>query len=117
LQPLIRWLISLFGKVEQRQLLQPRSPMPMPQSLSDTTAPIPDVYRWIALAIFSLIVLIIFALVLRRLWAAQTDEIDEERESILSADLLQDQLNRLWQKLFGGSRGAALNPFLSLAGE
>jgi hypothetical protein len=117
LQPLIRWLISLFGKVEQRQALQPLSPLPIPQGLPNTAAAIPDVYRWIALAIFSIVVLIIFALVLRRLWAAQTDEIDEERESILSVDLLQDQLNKLWQKLFGGSRGAALNPFLSLAGE
>jgi hypothetical protein len=50
--------------------------------------------------------------------AAQSEELDEERESILSAGLLQDQLAKLFQKLFGRLRSAAAqNPFLSLADE
>ncbi len=118
LQPLIRWLMSLLAGNEKRQPIQVMSPLPPPQPLSTVAAVIPDAYRWIALGIFVLIILMIFALVLRRLWAAQTEETDEERESILSVDLLQDQLNRLWKKLFGGLRTvAALSPFLSLAGE
>ncbi len=118
LEPLIRWLMSLLGTNRERQPLQMMSPLAPPASITPTAAVIPDVYRWIALGIFALVVLVIFALVLRRLWAAQTEETDEERESILSADLLQDQLKKLWQKLFGGLRGVvALNPFLSLVGE
>lgn len=118
LQPLLRWLLGLFATKQQRQLLQPPSPPPALPSLTTTTATVPDVYRWIALGVFILVVIVIFALVLRRLRAAQNEEFDEERESILSADLLQDQLARLFQKLFGRLRSAsAQNPFLSLADE
>ncbi|MCX6044953.1 MAG: DUF4129 domain-containing protein [Chloroflexi bacterium] len=118
LEPLVRWLMSLLGTDRERQPLQMMSPLAAPAPITPTAAAIPDIYRWIALGIFGVVVLLIFALVLRRLWAAQTEETDEERESILSADLLQDQLKKLWQKLFGGLRSVAtLNPFLSLAGE
>ncbi|MFN8490526.1 MAG: DUF4129 domain-containing protein [Caldilineaceae bacterium] len=118
LQPLFRWLLGLFATKQQRQLLQPPSPPPDLPSMTTTTATVPDVYRWIALGVFVLVVIVIFALVLRRLRAAQSEEFDEERESILSADLLQDQLAKLFQKLFGRLRNAAApNPFLSLADE
>jgi hypothetical protein len=77
---------------------------------------IPDVYRWLALAIFILAILVIFALVLRRLNASTEEQVDEVRESILTTDLLQDQLAKLWQKWFGGL-AARLPPYLSLDGE
>lgn len=118
LQPLIQWLVSLFGTVQERQPMQPVSPPPMLPSIETTTASVPDVYRWIALGIFTLIVIVIFALVLRRLRAPKTEDFDEERESILSMDLLQDQLAKLLQRLFGNLRtGAAQPPFLSLTDE
>ena len=118
LQPLIKWLMSLLGGPQARQPQQPASPLPLLPSIGNATATLPDAYRWIALAVFLLVVTVIFALVLRRLRASQTEEFDEERESILSMDLLQDQLAKLLQKLFGGLRtGAAFNPFLSLADE
>ena len=118
LQPLVKWLINLLGGAQERRLQQPASPLTLLPNVANATATIPDVYRWIALAIFLLVVVVIFALVLRRLRAAPTEEFDEERESILSMDLLQDQLARLLQKLFGGLRtGAAVHPFLSLLDE
>ncbi|MCB0097526.1 MAG: DUF4129 domain-containing protein, partial [Caldilineaceae bacterium] len=51
--------------------------------------------------------------------AAAQEEIDESRESILSADLLEAQLSNLWKNLMGRFRRAAdaLNPFLPLDHE
>lgn len=119
LQPLIERLLA--GLVAGGFLQPPQRPeaTPTPETAPVTLADVPDPYRWLALVIFALLVIVIFAVVLRRLRAAQAAEIDEERESLLSAELLQSQLGALWQKLLGRFRSGAhaLAPFLNLDGE
>lgn len=81
-------------------------------------APVPDEYRWIGLAIIGVITLIAFAIAIRRLASNKVETQDEERESILSADLLQDQLGNLWDRLRGRFRRQDPDdPFLALDGE
>lgn len=81
-------------------------------------APVPDEYRWLGLAIIAVITLIVFAIVIRRLASNKVEVQDEERESILSADLLQDQLGNLWDRLRGRFRGQDPDdPFLALDGD
>jgi hypothetical protein len=116
LQPLIERLMALLGEAAPMRAQEQAEPTPLPDMTQATAEAIPDVYRWLALALFILAVLVIFALVLRRLSASTEEPIDEVRESILSADLLQDQLAKLWQKWFGG-RSAHMPPYLSLDGE
>ncbi|HMN26846.1 MAG TPA: hypothetical protein PKE45_01735, partial [Caldilineaceae bacterium] len=116
LQPLFERLMALLTAA---QLLAPQGqpqPTPTPDLLPPDAAAIPDVYRWLALALFVVAVAVIFALVLRKLRSAPADTLDETRESILSAGLLQDQLAKLWQKWFGRLAGER-SPFLSLDEE
>lgn len=115
LQPLLERLLGLLQGMELLQQQEVAEPTPPPELNDLANAPIPDVYRWIALAIFFVAVLVIFALVLRKLRAGAAEALDETRESILSADLLQDQLAKLWQKWFG--RLGRWPRFLSLEGE
>jgi hypothetical protein len=115
LMPLLQRLMQLL---QDLQLIEPpQRPEPTPTSALEqlTSEAIPDAYRWLALALVVLAVLVIFALVLRRMRALQSEEIDEVRESILSAGLLQEQLAALWRKLFG--RPQPSQPFLALDGE
>ncbi len=117
LRPLIEALLAAFANLpfapaaEQGEAVQEKiDPL--------TVAAMPDSYRWAALALIALGVLLIFALVLRRLRALQEESIDERRESILSSSLLQAQLAKLWDKLRGRLQGErAIDPFLSLDGE
>jgi hypothetical protein len=116
LQPLIERLIALLNAA---QLLQPQNQpqaTPTPDLLPPAAASIPDLYRWLAVAVFVVAVAAIFALVLRKLRSAPAETLDETRESILTAGLLQDQLAKLWQKWFGRLAGQS-SPFLSLDGE
>lgn len=116
LEPIIR---RLFAALEDSPLMEfaglPEEAPAMEEVLTDPTV-IPDTYRWIALAIAVVVVLIILALAVRRLRATPAAEIDEVRESILTTDLLQEQLASLWERWFGRRRGQS-DPFLSLAGE
>ncbi|MEZ4656803.1 MAG: DUF4129 domain-containing protein [Caldilineaceae bacterium] len=118
LAPLIRRLFP-EREVDPEQMLLERRPEEEMQQLQEQVAVIPDSYRYIGLAIAIIIMLIIFVIVIRRLRAAGQEEIDESRESILSADLLQAQLGNLWNNLMGRFRRAAdaLSPFLALDGE
>lgn len=116
LQPLIERLLALLQAAQIFQQMQQPLATPTPALTPPPAEAMPDAYRWLALAIFVIAVLTIFALVLRKLRAAQLEAVDEVRESILSADLLQDQLARLWQRLFGRA-GALLPGFLALDGE
>lgn len=118
LSPLIERILESMGELanllppENGEELTPQEP------LTTTLASVPDGYRWVGLLIFLIIVGIIFALVIRRLRRAQEVESDEVRESILSSDLLQDQLARLWNRLWGsGRKEGEFDPFLSLDGE
>jgi hypothetical protein len=115
LMPLLQRLMQLLQDLQLIAPPQQPEPTPTPAIEQLTGAAIPDAYRWLALALVVLAVLLIFALVLRRMRALQSEEIDEVRESILSAGLLQDQLAALWRKLFGRTQPG--QPFLALDGE
>jgi hypothetical protein len=119
LSPLVQWLMSLLAGEREPQPFNAPEPPPPAELEPIATAVIPDSYRWIALGLLTLAVLVIFALVLRRMRRTQTEDSDEVRESILTTDLLQDQLAKLWQSLFGGlgNRLATIGPYLSLEGE
>ena len=116
LAPILR---RLFDALQESPLMElarlPEAPPPMEQVIADP-AVLPDSYRWLALALFVLGVLVVLAIAVRRLRATPAAEIDEVRESILSADLLQAQLASLWERWFGRRSGEG-DPFLSLAGE
>lgn len=80
-------------------------------------APVPDEYRWLGLLVFAVITAIAFALVIRRLSNTKIEFLDEERESILSGDLLQEQLSNLWNQLRGRFAKVEPNqPYLPLDG-
>jgi len=119
LRPLVQWLMSLLAGEQEPQPFNAPEPPPPAELEPIATAVIPDSYRWIALGLLTLAVLVIFAVVLRRMRRTQTEDGDEVRESILTTDLLQDQLAKLWQSLFGGlgNRLATIGPYLSLEGE
>ena len=86
------------------------------QEVAQGNATLPDTYRWIGLAIVVGLIIIAFALALRRLQTESATDEDETRESILTTDLLQDQLSGLWNRFFGRQHRAH-DPFLSLDGE
>jgi hypothetical protein len=115
LQPLLERLVVLLHQAEFFTPLEQPEATPAPMLPEVTPDTLPDAYRWLALALVLLAVVAIFALVLRKLRTAPAELLDEERESILSADLLGNQLAQLWQKWFGGRTAAG--GFLSLEGE
>lgn len=116
LEPLIR---RLFQTLQESPLMElarlPEQELGLEQVMADPSV-IPDAYRWMALALFVVGVLIVLALAVRRLRTTAATEIDEVRESILTTDLLQEQLASLWARWFG-RRSGQRDPFLSLAGE
>ncbi len=116
LEPLLRRLLDRFQEMPPLELPQPAEEQQQLQQTAEQVAALPDSYRWLGLAAVVIVLLIIFALALRRLRATAATDEDETRESILSADLLQQQLANLWRRWFGRGRGAA-DPFLSLAEE
>ncbi len=116
LQPLLDQLFSALQELPLFELGEQPEATPMPEAPPMTAEALPDPYRWLALAIFLVIVALIFALVLRRLRANAAEPVDEVRESIFSADLLQDQLGKLWQNWFGVAQ-RNLVPYFSLDGE
>lgn len=86
------------------------------EEVAQGAATVPDPYRWAALALVIGLVIIAFALSVRRLRTTPAAPEDETRESILTTDLLQEQLGGLWNRWFQRRRGAQ-DPFLSLDGE
>jgi hypothetical protein len=116
LQPLIARLLAMMAQLAGKIPIAPvATPQPTEQVVEQVTA-VPDAYRWLALVVMVMVALFIFALALRRLRARPVATSDEERESILSTELLQSQLAALWQRL-RGRFAAASERFLSLAGE
>ncbi len=116
LQPLIARLMAMVAQLAGQIPLAPQATPEATEQAVEQVAAVPDGYRWLALIILLIIALIIFALALRRLRVRPRAISDEERESILSAELLQSQLAALWQRL-RGRFAAASERFLSLAGE
>lgn len=116
LAPILR---RLFDTLQESPLMElarlPEAPPAMEQVIADPTV-IPDSYRWMALAIFVIGMLLLLALAVRRLRTTPATEVDEVRESILTTDLLQSQLTSLWERWFG-RRQKQDDPFLSLTGE
>ncbi|MEM7534682.1 MAG: hypothetical protein AAF639_21060 [Chloroflexota bacterium] len=116
LQPLFQ---GLGGEREE----EPFESAPAAEDATPTPPPVqdpivvPDSYRWVAIVLLVLAILFVCALVLRRLNVIESEDEDEERESILSADLLQDQLSNLLGRFFGGLRPQDLSLFLRLDGE
>ncbi len=116
LEPLIQQLLDRMADSPLADMMPPPEQMEKMQEVAQGNASLPDTYRWIGLAIVVGLIIIAFALALRRLQTESATDEDETRESILTADLLQDQLSGLWNRFFGRQR-TAHDPFLSLDGE
>lgn len=124
LTPLLQRLFELFGDVLPRIPQFPLALRPEGQPGGETGIfdNIPEGFRWVALAVFFLGVGLAFALALRRLMASKVGQegIEEVRELILSRDLVQDALRRLWHNWLSWLRRRSkttFSPFLSLEGE
>lgn len=124
LQPLIDFLQGQVGKKNDDQQLQLPDYKEQLQEIQRGTATLPPelggLLRWLGLALFIVVVGLVFALALRRLQKRKDASIDETRESILTRDLLSRQLRDLLRNRLGRWRGRAaeaLSPFLSLDGE
>lgn len=116
LEPLIRRILEAIQDSPLMELIRlPEAPPALDEVVANPTV-IPDSYRWMALALFVAGMLLIFALAVRRLRTAAATEVEEVRESILTTDLLKEQLSSLWERWFGRRPGEQ-DPFLSLAGE
>ncbi|MBX2998870.1 MAG: DUF4129 domain-containing protein [Caldilineaceae bacterium] len=119
LQPLIRWLQTEREPEPEEEGVGPMMPEEVFDMIPADPAEVPEQFRWIALVILAVGVLILFIFVLRRLQSAQAEEPEETHESIYSGDLLQDQLSSLWDRwrnrfARGGPHGPA---FADLTGE
>ncbi|MEZ4673665.1 MAG: DUF4129 domain-containing protein [Caldilineaceae bacterium] len=116
LEPLIQRLMERMADTPLMEMLNNVQDVEQMEQVAEGAAPLPDSYRWMALAVVMAVVLIAFALAVRRLRTTPAAVEDETRESILTTDLLQEQLSDLWNRWFGRRRSPQ-DPFLSLAGE
>ncbi len=120
---LIRLFRSLFGDRSQDQEAQPIATPPpqepFPEPPERAVEAVPEPYRWVALLAIAAGVFIIFMLALRLMRSRSPTEVDEVRESVLTANLLQAQLAELWGRLRArfGPGAEEPDPYLSLAGE
>lgn len=119
LRPLFERLFGERFEENEEPLLENLDPFATPEATPVTGDPISDSTTWIGLIALIVVVTLVFALVLRRLRSLPEEDEDEIRESILSTDLLQDQLGRLWQRWRSrlGAAGGLLSPFFSLDKE
>lgn len=116
IEPLLRRLFDRLN-IDSELFQQAEQEQPATESIPVESAPVPDEYRWIGVAVFAVITLLAFALVLRRLRNTETELFDEVRESILSTSLLQEQFSSLWDRLTSRFRRSARDPFLALDGD
>ena len=116
LKPLFEGLVPEEEESAFEGLAEQERPPALEQVMTEPTA-VPDAYRWAGLVALVIVMLLIFALALRQLRKREEEELDEVRESILSADLLQSQLAGLFKDLLGRARSAIVDPFLSLNNE
>ncbi len=122
LTPLIEWVRARLGEPrplepagvgEQfEEMWRERPPLEMSPVLGESM-------RWAGLAGVLVVIAVAFALTLYVLSKRKDEEVDETRESILTADLLRDQAAALWKRWRDRlRRGRPLDElFLSLAGE
>jgi hypothetical protein len=120
---LVRFLRQLLAN---RQPFQPEDaaagalPTPVPFSEIDEArlqAFNNMVHTWTVILVL-LLLFVLFLLALQRLRQSRVRELDEERQSIFSSTLLQEQLTSLWQSLLGRLRRVRTTlPFLDLAHE
>lgn len=115
-EPLIQRMMERMAESPLAEMLNNFEDAEQMEEIVAGTEPVPDTYRWIALAVIAGIVLIAFALAVRRLRTTPATVEDETRESIFTVDLLQEQLGSLWDRWFK-RRQQAGDPFLSLEGE
>lgn len=123
LEYLMRLFRSLFGEREQeREAMEsgpPPTPEPFPETPERAVEAVPEPYRWVALLAIAVGVFVLFMLVLRQLRGRPQADVDDLRESVLTANLLQGQLAELWARLRSrfGPAPQQPDPFLSLEGE
>jgi hypothetical protein len=123
----IYWLIGplierLRDREPEEREAEVAEPFSMPEGLEmDMADPatVPEPFRWIALAVIAIVVVIAFVLLLRRLRSAPAEEPEEIRESVYSSELFEEQLGNLlqsWRNWFqrGGPAGPA---YFDLTGE
>jgi hypothetical protein len=94
--------------------------IPKPQDGFSTA--LPEAVRWVALGVTLLLIGLAFAWALRRMLDATRNRqgIEETRETVLSRELLQEQLSTLWRAFLGRMRRApqaVFGPYLPLEGE
>lgn len=125
LRPVLDRLVEFFGPDGRFRLELPETPRPGELREGEAASifeSLPVELRWVALVVLIVVIGLAFALALRRLLsgARARNGIVETRETVLSRDLLQEQLTELWRSLVDrlrrGSK-AAVSPFLSLEGE
>jgi len=122
LTPLIEWVQAHLGEPRPlepagggqqfEEMWRERPPLEMPPVLGESM-------RWAGLAGVLAAIAVAFALALYVLSKRKDEEVDETRESILTAELLRDQASALWRRWRDRlRRGHPLDElFLSLAGE
>ncbi len=122
LTPLIEWVQAHLGEPrplepagvgEQfEEMWRERPPLEMPPVLGESM-------RWAGLTAVLAAIAVAFALAMYVLSKRKDEEVDETRESILTAELLRDQASSLWRRWRDRlRRGRPLDElFLSLAGE
>ena len=116
IEPLLQRIMERMADSPLVEMLSNMENTEQMEQIAEGSAPLPDSYRWMGLAIGIGLVLIAFALAVRRLRTVPAAVEDEIRESILTTDLLQEQLSGLWRRWFGRRRSPT-DPFLSLAEE
>jgi hypothetical protein len=121
--PFVDWLAKFQSQL-QAQVNDVFRPGDLPRGSEKAVSildRVPHDLRWVALAVLIVLIGLTFALALRRLLRApRKRDVEEVRESILSRDLLQDQLSELWRSLLnrmGRQPKTPFEPFLSLEGE
>ncbi len=116
LEPLMERLLDRMAESPLAEMLNQMEQTEQMEQVAEGTAALPDSYRWLGLAVVVAVILLAFALAVRRLRTTATATEDEIRESILTVDLLQEQLGDLWNRWFKRGRSPR-DPFLSLVGE
>lgn len=122
LSPLIEWLRRLIAGLQAPEAFtptaefQPLSPLFLDQTSALSTELV-EPFRWGVIVAVIVVAAVIFALALRLLKLAQTPEVDETRESILSRALLNEQLRALWARLRRSPEAEGDAAFLSLDNE
>jgi hypothetical protein len=120
-------VVGFFGQFVHIQSQPQTPPTPPPFSLADQfkdwqqppSAVSPELYLLFQIAaglLIALVVVLIFARAFRRFRVLREEDVEETRESVLSLDLLKEQLS----KLFGRKRQAAASgvpPFVVIKDE